>query len=101
MDDSVIHNANAIGLCGYRQMLQDDFRVIPDLSFNVEFLTSGPSYIATRLLFDCTPKSLLFGMPVNGKRIRFAENVFYEFREELITSLGPSSARQPSRSISS
>jgi predicted ester cyclase len=27
---------------------------------------------------------MLFGLPVNGKRISFTENVFYEFRDQRI-----------------
>jgi hypothetical protein len=29
--------------------------------------------------FDCTPKGELFGLPANGKRVSFTENVFYQF----------------------
>jgi predicted ester cyclase len=85
VDDSVVHNGRPIGLSGYRTMLQDDFRAIPDLSFHVQILVSEPPHIASRLQFDCTPSALLFGMPVNGKRVRFAENVFYKFRGDRIT----------------
>jgi predicted ester cyclase len=87
VDDSVVHNGRHIALSGYRTMLQDDFRAIPDLSFHVQLLVSEPPIIASRLQFDCTPTALLFGMPVNGKRVRFAENVFYEFRNDRIASV--------------
>jgi predicted ester cyclase len=40
--------------------------------------------VASRLRFDCTPKGILFGLPVNGKRVSFTENVFYEFRDDRI-----------------
>ena len=40
--------------------------------------------IASRLRFDCTPGGIFLGLPVNGKRVSFAENVFYEFRNEKI-----------------
>jgi predicted ester cyclase len=39
-----------------------------------------PPYVASRLRFDCSPKGLFLGLPVNGRRIVFAENVFYQFR---------------------
>jgi predicted ester cyclase len=67
MDDSVVHNGSHIGLSGYRTMLQDDFRAIPDLSFHVQLLVSEPPAIASRLQFDCTPTALLFGMPRQRK----------------------------------
>ena len=82
--DDVIHNGRRIGLSGYRQMLERDFDEIPDLSFIVRMLICDPPYIACRLGFDCTPKGTFLGLQVNGKRVSFAENVFYEFRSEKI-----------------
>jgi predicted ester cyclase len=79
VDDAVEYNARPVGLAGYRRMLEDDFRAIPDLRFAIELLISDPPRIASRLHFDCTPRGMLFDLPVNGKRIKFAENVFYEF----------------------
>jgi predicted ester cyclase len=74
------HNGRRIGLEGYREMLERDFREIPDLYFNIELLISDPPYIASRLRFDCTPRGRFLDLPVNGKKVSFAENVFYEFR---------------------
>jgi len=79
--DDVAHNARPLGLAGYRAMLEKDFREIPDLRFNIELLISGPPSIAARLKFDCTPVGTFLGLAVNGRRVSFCENVFYEFRE--------------------
>lgn len=79
VDDAVEYNGASVGLKGYRAMLEDDFRAIPDLRFSIELLVCDPPLVASRLHFDCTPHGVLFDLPVNGKRIRFAENVFYEF----------------------
>ena len=65
-------------------MLEADFRAIPDLRFAVALVVSQPPWIASRLRFDCTPVGLLFGLPVDGKRVRFDENVFYEFADTKI-----------------
>ena len=35
--------------------------------------------VAARLRFDCTPAGAFLGLPVNGRRVSFAENVFYRF----------------------
>lgn len=78
------HNGKRFGLSGYIAMLENDFEDIPDLNFNVQLLICDPPFIASRLLFDCTPKGIFLGLPVNGKRVSFTENVFYEFREEKI-----------------
>lgn len=76
--DHVRYNGETIGLDGYRKMLVEDFKAIPDLSFNIELLVCKPPHVASRLKFDCTPVGTLFGVPVNGKRVQFCENVFYE-----------------------
>lgn len=77
--DDVAHNARPLGLAGYRAMLERDFREIPDLRFKVELLISEPPRIAARLTFDCTPVGTFLGLAVNGKRVSFCENVFYQF----------------------
>ncbi|RWM37084.1 ester cyclase [Mesorhizobium sp.] len=79
--EQVQHNGETVGLAGYRRMLEGDFQAIPDLRFNIELLVSEPPRVAARLHFDCKPKGVLFGLPVNGKRVAFAENVFYEFQD--------------------
>ena len=61
-------------------MLERDFQEIPDLHFTIQLLVSDPPYIASRLGFDCSPKGKFLSLPVNGKRISFTENVFYQFR---------------------
>jgi predicted ester cyclase len=76
----VRHNGRPFGLAGYRAMLERDFAEIPDLQFNIALMVCDPPFLASRLKFDCRPKGLFLGLPVNGRRVRFAENVFYEFR---------------------
>jgi predicted ester cyclase len=87
VDDRVTHNGRQIGLSGYRQMLERDFDEIPDLDFNIELLIADAPYVASRLAFDCSPKGKFLGLDVNGKRVSFAENVFYEFREQKIVQV--------------
>ena len=82
--DDVSYNGQRIGLSGYRKMLERDFDEIPDLYFNIQMLISDPPHIASRLGFDCTPKGTFLGLHINGKRVSFTENVFYEFRSEKI-----------------
>lgn len=82
--EDVHYNGAHVGLAGYRSMLEGDFRAIPDLRFQIELLVCDPPHIASRLHFDCTPIGTLFELPVNGKRVRFEENVFYEFEDTRI-----------------
>ena len=79
VDEETRHNGQRFGLKGYRQMLVRDFIEIPDLHFNIALLVCEPPFVASRLAFDCTPKGVFLGLPVNGKRLAFTENVFYEF----------------------
>jgi predicted ester cyclase len=87
VDDHVTHNGRPIGLSGYRRMLERDFDEIPDLHFNIQLLIADTPYVASRLAFDCSPKGKFLGLAVNGKRVCFAENVFYEFREQKIVQV--------------
>lgn len=77
--NEVRYNGQLVGLTWYQSMLIGDFDAIPDLTFNVERFACDPPIMASRLAFDCTPRGLLFGIPVNGKQVQFTENVFYEF----------------------
>lgn len=83
----VVHNGRQFGLAGYRQMLENDFREIPDLHFDVELVTCDPPNVAARLAFDCTPTGQFKSLPVNGKRITFVETVFYEFKDGRIAQV--------------
>lgn len=83
----VIHNDRTFGLSGYREMLEGDFQAIPDLRFTPELITVATPHVACRLAFDCTPVGQLFGLPVNGRRVRFHENVFYRFENARISQV--------------
>ena len=87
VDDDVSHNGRRIGLSGYRAMLEQDFRDIPDLRFNIELLVCDGSQVASRLAFDCSPRGTFLGLDINGRRVAFAENVFYEFRDGKIVQV--------------
>jgi predicted ester cyclase len=87
VDENVHYNGLRIGLSGYQAMLERDFRSIPDLRFVIERLIADPPHIAARLCFDCTPVGELFGLPVNGRRVVFTENVFYEFQHARICNV--------------
>lgn len=79
--EDAVYNGRQIGLSGYRGMLERDFLQIPDLRFNIELLIADPPCIAARLAFHCAPKGTFLGLPVNGRKVSFAENVFYRFKD--------------------
>ena len=82
--EEVSHNGTRIGLAGYRKMLEKDFAEIPDLFFATELFVAEPPYLASRLLFNCTPTAQFLNLSVDGRRVSFAENVFYVFLDEKI-----------------
>lgn len=87
VDEEVTHNGRRLGVAGYRAMLEGDVRAIPDLRFDIHLLVCEPPHVAARLVFDCQPAGMLFGLPVDGRRVTFAENVIYAYRGELIHSV--------------
>lgn len=81
VDQDICYNDQEIGLSGYRSMLEKDYQNIPDLYYQAELVFADTSYIACRLLFDCSPKDTFMGLPVNGRKIRFCEHAFYKFKD--------------------
>jgi predicted ester cyclase len=84
VDDKVQYNGQLVGVTGYQDLLENDFRQIPDLYFDIQLIVSDSSQVASRLKFNCTPTGNFLGLDVNGKKVLFTENVFYEFRNEKI-----------------
>ncbi len=68
-------------------MLVKDFEDIPDLRFKIQLLVCDPPRVAARLTFECSPKGEFLGMSINGRRVSFSENVFYEFKGSKIASV--------------
>lgn len=85
--DDATHNGRPFGLAGYRAMLVRDFEEIPDLRFTIALLVASPPFVAARLAFDCAPRGRFLGLDVDGRRIAFAEHVFYEFRADRIANV--------------
>ena len=85
--EEVEHNGCALGVAGYRAMLESDVESIPDLRFAIDLLVVDAPRVASRLLFDCRPRDRFMGLDVAGRRIRFAENVFYAFEGGLIRTV--------------
>src|SRR5258708_19233012 len=80
--EEVHYNGERIGLSGYREMLEGDFRAIPDRYFDIHLLISEPPRVATRLSFDSTPKRTLFGLPLNGNTPSFPPHLSHPFRHK-------------------
>lgn len=70
-----------MGIDGYRAMLVNDCRLIPDLAFQIEMLVCDQATVASRLCFRCHPAGEFLGLPVNGRWVDLCENVFYAYRD--------------------
>ena len=75
--DDAVHNGRLLGVDGYRAMLEENCRDIPDLYFHVDFVVADESHIASRIRFDCKPINEFLGLPVDGRRVVFHEHAFY------------------------
>jgi predicted ester cyclase len=85
--EEAVHNGRPLGVPGYRAMLEQDVRDIPDLRFHISLLLCDPPHVAARLRFDCTPAGTFLGLPVNGRRVAFDEHVIYRFRDGRIAEV--------------
>ncbi|MFO1034934.1 MAG: ester cyclase [Hyphomicrobiales bacterium] len=85
--EGAIHNGRAFGLAGYRAMLENDFRQIPDLKFVIDVLVASETHVAARLMFNCSPAGEFLGLPVNGRHVTFSEIVIYAYTGGKITEV--------------
>lgn len=83
----VVHNGHALGVDGYQSMLEQNYRDIPDLYFQIDQVVTNEGQVASRLRFDCTPVDRFLGVPVNGQRVIFHEHAFYTLREGKIAEV--------------
>lgn len=80
VDQDVCRNGQYLGLDGYRDMLLNDCRLIPDLQFDVKMLIVDCPYLFSRIQFDCSPLDGFMGLSFGGVRVSFFEHVVYQFR---------------------
>ncbi len=82
-----VHNGRRIGLTGYREILRGNYQDIPDLRFTIDTLVADRKTVGSRLRFDCRPAAIFLGVPVNGRRVIFHENVFYYYQDGKISTV--------------
>ncbi|MEC3993200.1 ester cyclase [Actinacidiphila sp. DG2A-62] len=78
--DELTYNDEALTRRSYADMIAADVRAVPDLRFEPRLLLTDGDTVACRLWFDCTPTGRFFGAEPTGRRVAFAEHVFYRFR---------------------
>ena len=85
--DRLTYNGAEWTRAEYQARLADDVRRIPDLRYDIQLLVVRPDQVACRLWFDCTPRQEFLGIDTGGRRVTFAEHVFYEFRANRIANV--------------
>ncbi|KAI6248771.1 hypothetical protein HI914_02953 [Erysiphe necator] len=79
MQPLIVVNNETYTLSEYETSLLNLMNAAPDFHISVQKLIAEGSTIATRFLVTCTPEQLYMGFSPNGKRIEYAEHVFYRF----------------------
>ena len=79
--DQLVYNDESITREQYAQLIAEDVHNIPDLHFTIDLCVTGDDVVACRLWFDCTPEHEFAGIAPTGRRVAFAEHVFYRFRD--------------------
>jgi predicted ester cyclase len=85
--DELSYNGETMTRGQYQDLLAADVTAIPDLSFDAHIIVASGDQVACRLVFDCTPQQEFLGFSPNGKRLIFAEHVFYRFRDGRIAAV--------------
>jgi predicted ester cyclase len=87
VQDKLSYNGETMTRRQYQDMIAADITAIPDLVFDAQIVVVDGDQVACRLVFDCTPQHEFLGFSPNGTRVRFAEHVFYQFRDGRVAAV--------------
>jgi predicted ester cyclase len=85
--DELSYNGVTMTRGQYQDLIGADVTAIPDLIFDAHIIVASGDQVACRLVFDCTPQQEFLGFSPIGKRLIFAEHVFYRFRDGRIAAV--------------
>lgn len=85
--DDLTYNGEPMTRQQYADMIAGDAAAIPDLFFDARIIVADGTRVACRILFECTPQATFLGFTPDGRRLTFAEHVFYEFRDGRIAAV--------------
>jgi predicted ester cyclase len=87
VQDELSYNGKTMTRRQYQDLIAADITAIPDLFYDAHIIVASGDQVACRLVFDCTPQHEFLGFSPNGERLRFAEHVFYRFRNGRIAAV--------------
>lgn len=85
--DTLTYNGETLTREQYSALLAADAAAIPDLFYDARIIVADDRRVACRLLFACTPEHDFLGFTPNGRRLTFAEHVFYDFEQNRIAAV--------------
>ena len=85
--ETITYNGAPMSRTRYAELIAADVAAIPDLAFVVDRLVVAGDEVAARLWFDCTPRGRWRDLEPDGRRVAFAEHVFYRFAEARIAEV--------------
>ncbi len=87
VQDELTYNGEPMTRRQYQDLIAADVAAIPDLVYAAHLVVACGEQVACRLVFDCTPRREFLGFTPDGRRLTFAEHVFYRFREGRIAAV--------------
>ena len=87
VEDELTYDDEPMTRRQYQDLIAADIAAIPDLVFDAHIVVASGNRVACRLVFDCTPQRDFLGFTPNGRRLVFAEHVFYHYRNDRIAEV--------------
>ena len=87
MQEELTYNGETLTRRQYQSLIAADIAAIPDLIYDARIVVASDDQVACRIVFDCLPEREFLGFSPNGKRLVFAEHVFYRFRDGRISAV--------------
>lgn len=87
VQDELTYNGKPLTRKQYQNLIATDIAAIPDLVYDAHLIVASGDQVACRLVFDCTPRHEFLGFTPDGRRLVFAEHVFYRFRDGRIAAV--------------
>ena len=79
VQDELTYNGAPMTRRQYQDLIAADVAATPDLRYDAHLVVATGDQVACRLVFDCTPQREFLGFTTDGRRLTFAEHVFYRF----------------------
>ena len=79
VQDELTYNGAPMTRRQYQDLIAADVAATPDLRYDAHLVVATGDQVACRLVFDCTPQHEFLGFTTDGRRLTFAEHVFYRF----------------------